>query len=462
MSSKTDPSRSKWSLVARLTVWYSALAIILVSAVTAYSYWMLTSNLDLEDDGFVTTRLADVAGRLRDDDGGLDSLERLWREESSEASPLRILIRVLGEDGTVLAAMQGVEDAPWPEAPFRGSMETEEWRFLAKESGAFLLQAALDRRQEAKFLSRYRRQLYLVLFVAAVASAAGGVLLARAGLRPLQELSSVAAGIGANRLQERLDPSRYASELKQVATTFNGMLDRLQKSFQQLERFSGDIAHELRTPLQNLRGEVEVALSHRRSEDEYRDVLGSCLEEAARLSRLVDSLLFLARAEQPQAALKKELLNVNDELRTLEEFYGAVAEDAGVRLSIVTDPNLQVAADRTLFQRAIGNLITNALAHTRLDGGVEIRGAKAGSNVVIYVSDTGVGIPPDQLPFVFDRLFRGAAESALPTGHGLGLSIVRTIVELHGGSVSIRSRLEHGTNVETTWPVTGCHFPSVP
>ena len=462
MSSKSANSLPRrWSLVTWLTVWYSALAFALITGATAYSYWVLTSNLDREDDEFVASRLREVGSRLHSESDGLSSLKNAWNEPAAEPSPLHIVMRVLKSDGTILAAMHGSDVVPWPRADFRGSLETEgiagEWRCLAQDAelasgDAIVIQAALDRRQESMFLARYRKQLYLVLFVATAACVVGGILLARRGLRPLRELSSLAAGIGANQMQQRLDPSKYAVELEQVATTFNGMLDRLQVSFERLNRFSGDIAHELRTPLHNLRGEVEVALSKSRSDDDYRDTLGSCLEETVRLSRLVDSLLFLARAEQPQSALNCEPLRLGNELKTIQDFYEAAADDAGVTLSVISS-DTEFMADRTLFQRAIGNLITNALAHTPRKGRVDILGVASETGIKVTVADNGSGIAPEHLPHVFDRLYRGTGARSDATGHGLGLSIVKSVVELHGGSVGIQSAVQQGTSAETNWPI---------
>jgi two-component system heavy metal sensor histidine kinase CusS len=463
MSLKSDRrSQNRWSLATWLTVWYSALSITLIACVTAYSYWVLISNLNHEDDEFVATYLKDVEASLLEDPNELDELRSSWSKVPTEPSLIRILMRVLRADGTILAETHGNEEVPWPTTDFRGAVETKGaggvWRCLSQEGvlalgDVVILQAALDRRQESIVLARYRKQLYLVLFVASVACAAGGVLLARQGLRPLLELSSVAAGIQANQMQDRLDSSKYAVELEQVATTFNGMLDRLQFSFERLHRFSGDIAHELRTPLHNLRGEVEVALTKTRCVDEYRDVLGSCLEETIRLSRLVDSLLFLARSEQPQSALNREPLRLVDELTTIQEFFEAAAEDASVSLSVLSPSNLEIAVDRTLFQRAIGNLVTNAFAHTPANGHVEIRGENNGTSIKVTVTDTGNGIAPDHLPHVFDRLYRGDESRRTSIGgHGLGLAIVKSIIELHEGQVSIRSEIGKGTCVETVWP----------
>lgn len=432
------------------------LAIALIAAVTCYSYWVLTSNLDREDDEFLASRLQETRLRLSSEVNGLSSLIQSWNASSAAMAPPHIILRVLRSDGTIAAAMPGSEVAPWPLPGALDSSETEGWRFrvqtatLASDE-TLTLQAAIDRRHETLFLARYRKQLYLVIFVAAVTCAAGGTVLARRGLRPLRELSSLAAGIEADQMRERIDPANYAAELEQFAITFNFMLDRLQTAFDRLSTFSGDIAHELRTPLHNLRGELEVTLTKHRSGEDYRDTLGSCLEETIRLSRLVDCLLFLARSDQPQSALTREPLQLAEELKTIHEFYEAAAEEAGVELS-VTSAAVQCCVDRILFQRAIGNLVTNALTHTPRGGRIAICGAAIEFDVKVTVADSGSGIAAEHLPHVFDRLYRATGLHADPAGCGLGLSIVKSIVELHGGKVRIASLVGKGTTVETSWP----------
>ncbi len=450
-----------WSLTTWLTVWYSTLASVLISWATGYSYWVLTANLDREDDEFISSRIDDVSMQLRNRPNALSSIADFWKTLATVPSPLRITMRVLSKEGTVLAAMHGSEDVPWPSqitlSPIETTNLTGEWRCLSRElfltpEEPITLQAALDRRQESVFLARYRKQLYLVLFVSMVACIVGGILITRRGLRPLRILSSLAASISVHQMQQRLDPTRHSAELEQVAVTFNGMLDRLQGAVDRLTRFTGDIAHELRTPLHILRGEVEVALTKQRTGEEYRDVLGSCLEETIRLSRLVDSLLFLARAEQPQLTLQCEWLKLADELAIIKEFYEAAADEAGVDL-IVVCPDLEIFADRILFQRVIGNLITNAIAYTPTGGRIEVLGTQNGTGIRVTVADTGQGISAEHLPRVFDRLYRGDASRSATSGHGLGLAIVQTVVELHGGLVQIESKVNKGTTVHTLWPV---------
>ena len=452
--------RSQWSLTVWLTVWYTVLAFLLIGATTGYSYYILVSYLDREDDEFVSARITDVESRLAMKADGLAELNSLWGESAQDLSTLKIVMRVLSSDGSVLASMRGSDEVPWPTTSFRAVVESNgessEWSFMARDgtlpSGMkIVIQAALDRRQELTFLTRYRKQLYLMLFLATLACAAGGILIVRRGLQPLKELSDLAASIGSSRMQQRLDSSMYAAELKLVATTFNGMLDRLQASFERLNRFSGDIAHELRTPLHNLRGEIEVTLTKNRKDVEYKDVLGSCLEESIRLSRLVDSLLFLARGDQPKSCLKREKLRIREELATIQDFYDVAAEDRGVSLSVISG-EVEMFADRTLFQRVIGNLINNALAHTPRGGRIDICADARENCIQILVKDNGSGIAANDLPFVFDRLYSGGGARTGLSGHGLGLSIVKTIIELHGGSVAITSGEGCGTTVETSWP----------
>src|SRR5205814_2143320 len=180
---------------------------------------------------------------------------------------------------------------------------------------------ALDRTPEMDLIERYRLTLGIVLGTASIVSGLVGYYIAQRGVRPLRQITATAARIQASRLGDRLGTEGLPAELAELASTFNDMLERLQGSYDRLARFYADIAHELRTPMNNLRGEVEVALARPRSEEEYREVLGSCLEESVRLSRLTENLLFLARAEHPETQVDKESLNVARELTALQEFY---------------------------------------------------------------------------------------------------------------------------------------------
>jgi two-component system heavy metal sensor histidine kinase CusS len=244
-------------------------------------------------------------------------------------------------------------------------------------------------------------------------------------------------------------------ELASLAGTFNEMLERLDESFERISRFTADIAHDLRTPVNNIRGEAEVALARARTVDEYRDVLESSLEEAVRLSELIGDLLFLARAESPLTELHRENVNIGALLTTVRDYYEASAADAGVSLVVNerAEP-LSAELDRSLMLRAVSNLVSNAIAHTPPGGTVTLAATNEDAAIRIEVSDTGVGIPAEAIPRVFDRFFRvDPSRAKISGGTGLGLAIVQSILVLHGGSAEIASQLGYGTRVTLRTPV---------
>jgi two-component system heavy metal sensor histidine kinase CusS len=203
----------------------------------------------------------------------------------------------------------------------------------------------------------------------------------------------------------------------------------------------------------NIRGESEVALARTRTVEEYRDALGSCLEESVRLTELIESLLFLARAESPGGHLKRCEENIGALLKDVCDYYEAAAAEAGVSLVVGPGSDISGAVDRALLQRAIGNLVSNALANTAAGGTIELNARGLDDRVRIEIGDTGTGIAAEALPKVFDRFYRAdPARARVSGGAGLGLAIVRQIVALHGGAVEIASEVGQGTTVSITLP----------
>jgi two-component system heavy metal sensor histidine kinase CusS len=319
-----------------------------------------------------------------------------------------------------------------------------------------ILQIAVDVSQKEKLLARYRFWFWVILLTTFVIFPLVGYQIARRGIRPVEEMATTARHISSTNLRERILPEGYPFELETLAGTFNQMLDRLEESFERISRFSADIAHDLRTPVNNIRGEAEVALARARSAGEYRGVIESCLEEAVRLSDLIGDLLFLARAESPLSDLRRDRVDVGELLGGVREYYEASAADGEVSLTTAVAGGLIIAElDRTLLQRAVGNLVSNALAHTPPGGAVVLSTSADLSTVRIEVSDTGVGISADALPKVFDRFFRAnSSRSHGSGGTGLGLAIVKSIAQLHGGNVEIASQPGQGTRVTLQMPVS--------
>jgi two-component system heavy metal sensor histidine kinase CusS len=214
-----------------------------------------------------------------------------------------------------------------------------------------IIQVAVDVAQKEELLARYRFWFWTILLATFVIFPLVGYQIARHGIRPVEEMATTARHITSKNLRERILPDGYPFELASLASTFNQMLDRLEESFERISRFSADIAHDLRTPVNNIRGEAEVALARARTAGEYRDVIESCLEEAVRLSDLIGDLLFLARAESPLAHLRRERLDVGELLGGVREYYEASAADGRISLTTMVAGEPVVAElDRTLLQ----------------------------------------------------------------------------------------------------------------
>jgi len=326
------------------------------------------------------------------------------------------------------------------------------FRMMAVTAGpSFTIQVAMDRTHAEELLADYRRNLVIVLAFALLASVAGGYRIARRGIQPVHDIAATANRIHTATLNERLAAAPLPAELRSLAETFNHMLDRLEGSFARLAEFAADIAHELRTPISNLRGEAEVALGKSRTPEEYQELLGSALEEYGRLSRLIDSLLFLARADDPGHAIQREPVELAHELERTREFYEAAAAEAGVSLAIECPARIEGDFERALLQRALGNLVSNALRHTPAGGAIVLSVQVHGGKLDIAVKDSGAGIAAAHLPHVFERFYRANANR--DAAHvGLGLAIVKKIAELHGGSVTIQSEPASGTTVTLTFP----------
>jgi two-component system heavy metal sensor histidine kinase CusS len=288
-------------------------------------------------------------------------------------------------------------------------------------------------------------RLVAALGAALVVAGCLGVVIARAVLADARRLGAAAGRIGAHALHERLALEDVPVELEASARAFNRMLDRLQASFDRLSRFSAEVAHDLRTPIGNLLGEAQVALSRERDAAEYRGVLESAVEEYERMSRMIGNMLFLARSDNDQTVLDRESIPLDRLVPRVAAYFELLAEERRVTLRAVVERLADVpailVADESLVTRAIGNLLSNALRHANPGTEVLMRATVAADGAcAIEVANSGPRIPADLVERVFERFFRvAAAREDSATGSGLGLAIVRSIMELHRGSVDVAS-----------------------
>jgi heavy metal sensor kinase len=294
----------------------------------------------------------------------------------------------------------------------------------------------------------------------------GGLLLANQALRPVDRMTRAAEHIAAGDLSERVPEPARMDELGRLAATFNDMISRLQAAFERQKQFTSDASHELRTPLAVMRGDIEITLRRERSSEEYKRALTSNLEEIMRLSRLVEDLLTLARGDTGRIELRCEPVDLNDLCRRMAEYITPLADNRDQTLTYGPPPGAEtapvmVSADVLRVKQLLLNLLDNAIKYTPLRGRVALRLKTEDKIAVITVADTGRGIPPEDLPHIFERFFRRSAKTADRTaaGFGLGLSIVKWIVDSHGGRIEAKSEVGKGTEFTVRLPLLDSGAP---
>ncbi|MFC5474150.1 heavy metal sensor histidine kinase [Paraherbaspirillum soli] len=295
---------------------------------------------------------------------------------------------------------------------------------------------AHDTSDSLSMLARYSQQILGAALSGALVAALLGYILVRRGLRPTRSIAKQAQSITAQRLDQALDVASAPEELQQLVVAFNSMLNRLHDSFQRLSQFSADLAHDLRTPINNLMVQTQVALAQPRTSDEYQGLLESNTEEYERLARMLDNMLFLARADHAHVAVAREQLDCGSELQRIADYFEGVAEDAGVRLTVYAHGS--VSADPMLLRRAVSNLVANAIRYTPAGHAIRLQAGPADGVTNISVGNPGPAIEPSAIPRLFDRFYRGdQARSDSASSTGLGLAIVQSIMKLHDGQVEV-------------------------
>jgi len=305
---------------------------------------------------------------------------------------------------------------------------------------SYVLQIGMSLQSKQVALDRFvRLTIWLIPFGLFVAGTSGWFM-ARSVLKPVQNIVRAAKLIEVSHLNQRIPLQGSGDELDQLALTFNETFARLEHAVGEMKQFTGSIAHELRTPLTALRGEAEIALLHGRTPEDYRRVLSSQLEEFQKLSRLIDQLLTLARAEAGEFHLERTDVSMDLLLKYIVETLTLLADEKGVALKLDSPSATVVRGDKEWLERALLNLLDNAIKYTPAGGRVTVRTESQASGVRIDIEDTGTGISPEALPHIFDRFYReDPARDKSVEGVGLGLSLVKWIVEEHGGTIEAAS-----------------------
>lgn len=456
-------SLHRLSLLTRLALFITLAMAVILFTVSGLLYYELKRQLWAKD----AAELAQDAIALSDTVHELASEQSAenWRREWAEniARSRRLSARILTPDGEIYVAKTGFNIPshafPPTSLPYQANGE-----YVAAGKHSLLaalpvevtpgriwrIEVALDLTQSNQVLHTYREKLTWLLLIALSVTSCLGWFIASRSLLPLARISKTMHLISAQRLSTRIGGWPWPSELKELADSFDAMLDRLEASFVQLNRFSSDMAHEVRTPLNNLSAAASVTLARTREPADYQNTLETVVVECEHLARVVETMLFLARADNAAEVVHLEPVSAADELRRQAEFFESKAAEAQVSLHCKGDATLR--ADPILLRRALSNLIDNAIRHTPAGGAITLTAGTTEQEVQFIVQDNGSGIADKHLPYLFERFYRVEPARTERDRNGLGLAIVRSIAILHGGQVGVLSQLGQGTTFTLILP----------
>jgi heavy metal sensor kinase len=437
-----------------LALWTSFVLAASLAAGFAWVHYGLRRVLDARNDAFLERTATELLASVTDQSpGGMSGLEAAIRREVLGHEPEGLVV-VVREPGRVsvaphtAVALHLASRTISPGTPCTISLTGSGGRFrvldVPSEMGGISLELGISLAETEATLAAFDRLVAGGALVFLFLAVAGGLFLSRQALRPVAESIRAARRLDPGNLSERLPRTGAGDELDQLAGTINGLLDRLAAYHAQIIRFTADASHELRSPLAAMRAAVEVALQQPRTVAEYRDALGLFGEQCDRLTALVNGLLTLARADMGQIALRHESVDLSLLAGEIAEMYQPLAEERGVALSWSSLSPIPVVGDPSRLRQLVTNLVDNAIKFTGPGGTVTILVDRSEDNARLAVTDTGIGIPADRLPHVFERFYQ-ADLARSSEGAGLGLSICRWIVAAHGGSIRAERNPDRGS-----------------
>jgi signal transduction histidine kinase len=424
----------------RLALWYATLFIVGALAIVFLTYYLTAASLAQRDHQILQGKIGDYAAAyLR---GGVRVLTATVRAEQQTA-PERLFVRVVdrGVEAVVLSNPDGWDPS---------TLET----MSANLEDGTLVQVGKSTEAREALLARFRAVLGLVTLSIVLIALSGGWLATQSALSPIRRLTlAVRQIIRTGRTDARVPLDGSGDAIDELTGLFNTMLDKIEGLVTAMRGALDNVSHDLRTPLTRLRGTAEMALASAPDVDRYREALADCVEESDRVLVMLNTLMDISEAESGAMQLQREPVRLAEIVARAVDLYRDVADAKGVTLAADAPADVTVAADRTRLEQVAANLIDNAVKYTPAGGHVDVQVRREDGTAVLRVHDTGPGIPPDELPRIFDRLFRGDTSRA-ERGLGLGLSLVKAVVEAHGGTVDVVSEPGRGSAFTVRLPLS--------
>jgi signal transduction histidine kinase len=463
MNATVIPGRHGTGLGMRLAISYAVIFTASIALIAVVAYVLLDRSLTARDHGLIRVKLADYSARF--EQGGVNAVSRAVFAEQASGGVDQVFVRLVGRNAQVLLtslpaswgsyALEELDDGDgWRIVPARGAPVRLEVAGVRLWDGT-VLQVGRTTLERERFLRDVRALLGALFLVVVAVGLLGGGALTWQAFRPVRDLLHTLRHITATgQLSARVPEAGGRDVLSELAQVGNQMLGRIESLVNGMRGALDTVAHDLRTPIARLRGRAEQALLGPPDADAYREALEDTVEEADRVSALLTTVMDISEAEAGAMRLARERLDVARVLQDTAALYEDVAEEKGLTLTLDPVPEgLEVNADYARLRQALANLVDNAVKYTPAGGRVTIGAREDGASVSIEVRDTGPGIPADQQPRIWERLYRGDA-GRHERGLGLGLSLVKAVVEAHRGTADLVSTPGAGSTFRISLPTS--------
>ena len=450
----------------RLTFWYSAIFIVSVSLLFFFAYVYLQSTLTHRDHDETLSKLRELRALYQS--GGIPLIERELISFRKFPGKNKFFIRISDRNNQTKFFYLPYQ---WVEFDIKNLMTmppvSQKWFRLPDQrhkvfleinsirlNNGNLLQVGQDTRGRFRILTKFKDAATIIILPLLLLGIFGGSLLAYRALRPIRHLIDSVQSISRDMeaLGKRVPNPRSGDELEELISLFNEMLRKIETLIMAMKNSLDNVAHDLRTPVTRLRCMAELALQQENLSEECQNALGECLEESMDIQRLLDTLMDISEAETGVLQLDLQIIPVDQIIKKVTDLYAFVVEEKGIRMAVTSQPHLSILADPTRLSQALANLIDNAIKFTPQGGKVSVKAFLQGGKVAVVIKDTGMGIPENDLPRIWERLYRGD-QSRSKKGLGLGLNLVRAIIMLHKGSVEVESRPNKGATFTVLLPL---------
>jgi len=453
------------SLAFRLTLLYAATCDILSIVASFIFYQVMNSSIHALTDNALTEELNEFSSFLSSK--GIATLKEEINREAESTGTSRIFLRFLTTEGEEIISS---DLSPWKgigisrnalkhltkDNPIFETLKPPGWRHRARilyanAGPGTVLQIGRSLRDDEELLENFRQVFGTVIGVVLAIATLGGWFMVRRALSGVEGVTQTAMAISGGTMEKRVPLTGRGDEIDQLSDTFNHMLERIQRLITEMKEVTDNIAHDLKSPITRIRGLAEVTLTSNRSRNEYQSMAESTVEECDRLLGMINTMLEISEVEAGVATLTIIEVDISALVEEACDLFEPLADEKNLSIEIKVPPQCLLYGDKSKLQRVLANLLDNAIKYTPTGGNITVLVKKDEKWVIISVHDTGIGILPKDSPHLFDRFFR-ADESRSEPGAGLGLSLVRAIVQAHGGDIKVSSSPGVGSSFTVVLP----------